>query len=167
MSRCPTFYSNSNSPVEIYFRAVHPAAEHLPQCQQHHNWFRIRNHWNCRLIIGLSLNRAIKTKVKIKAPNRVKTVLRVRLGIYRWVIRYMYRTHSYMQTFISSLIFHPWNKTEMSILWIKNFLFLKVYRLPLYPQANDASHGLIVSYATKEKKQKSKLNYLKLNDNVK
>ncbi|KAG4067941.1 hypothetical protein HA402_010627 [Bradysia odoriphaga] len=34
------------------------------------------------------------------------------------------------------------------------FRNLQVYRLPLYPQASDASHGLIVSYATKEKKQK-------------
>lgn len=31
----------------------------------------------------------------------------------------------------------------------------QVYRLPLYPQAGDASHGLIINYATKEKKQKS------------
>lgn len=37
---------------------------------------------------------------------------------------------------------------------------VKVYRLPLYPQASDASHGLIVSYATKEKKQKSEYKFL-------
>lgn len=40
---------------------------------------------------------------------------------------------------------------------IFHYLILhQVYRLPLYPQAGDASHGLIINYATKEKKQKSK-----------
>lgn len=30
-----------------------------------------------------------------------------------------------------------------------------MYRLPLYPQAGDVTHGLIINYSTKEKKQKS------------
>lgn len=39
------------------------------------------------------------------------------------------------------------------------FRSLQVYRLPLFPQSGDISNGLTVNFATKEKKQKSELNF--------
>lgn len=52
-------------------------------------------------------------------------------------------------------------RTHICFYLIFQYLILhQVYRLPLYPQAGDASHGLIINYATKEKKQKSRIIFI-------
>lgn len=42
-------------------------------------------------------------------------------------------------------------------LTVTSNITLQVWRLPLYPQQGDVSNSLTLGFATKEKKQKSKL----------
>lgn len=133
MNLCPVYYYSNL--VEMYCLVHHQVVVHHHQYQQHRKCSPIMSHWNCKLIIGQLLNRVIKCK--IKAQNNVKTVLKAHSRIYRY----------------KNIIFFSF--------FTINFCFtIQVYRLPLYPQAGDVTHGLIVNYATKEKKQKSKKLYI-------
>lgn len=132
-----------NSPTAICCLVRHRVAadRRHRRCPPHRSqwWRRYRQRWcspssrsSCKLTTGPWCARATRCRRKRKR-NKAKSVLRVRSEIYR-----------YIDSDFDKLV------AVYSI-----YFYVQVYRLPLYPQAGNVNHGLIINYSTKEKKQKS------------